>query len=62
MKYPASADMLLKIDLKVESGQSRPMEGARGGFCAEFTSMAYLAFPLQLRSEPLEVAVSPPNR
>lgn len=28
--------------------------------CVEFTSIAHLAFPLQLRSEPLKVAVPPP--
>lgn len=27
--------------------------------CGEFTLMAYLAFPLQLSSEPLKVAVPP---
>lgn len=27
--------------------------------CVAFTLMAYLAFPLQLRSEPLKVAVPP---
>lgn len=28
--------------------------------CVEFTSMAHLALPLQLRSKPLKVAVPPP--
>lgn len=30
-----------------------------GAFVLEFTLMAYLAFPLQLSSEPLKVAVPP---
>lgn len=68
MKYQASAYMRLKIDLKVDDALIGLIWSEQSWWkvlrvlCAEATSMPYLAFPLQLRSEPLKITVSPPDR